>query len=53
MESKDDKITGLVDQLITLLKRNSDEELKDQIQSYVKRINAVPGRPNTDTSSQL
>ena len=53
MESKDDKITGLVDQLITLLKRNSDEDLRDQIHSYVKRISAVPGRPNTDTSSQL
>lgn len=54
MDTRQDKIVAEIDSLVTTLNRNADEQLREQVQSYARRVfSSVPARPTNDTPAEL
>jgi hypothetical protein len=54
MESREAKIAELVNHLVTCLNRNASESLREQTQSYARKIfSSSAGRPQQDTLPDL
>lgn len=54
MDNRESKIASEIDSLISSLRKNTDESLKEQIHSYARRVfSAGPGRPINDSPAEL
>ncbi len=54
MENREDKIAAEIDALINSMRKNTDEQLRGQIQSYARRVfSGGPGRPISDSPAEL
>ena len=54
MESRDVAIQAEIDKLVSSVKRDATGQLKEQIQSYARKVFASgAGRPNTETILEL
>ena len=54
MESREVAIQAEIDQLVNSVKRDATAQLKEQIQSYARKVFASgAGRPNTETIIEL
>ena len=54
MESRDVAIQAEINQLVSSVKRDATDQLKDQIRSYARKVfNSGAGRPNTETILEL
>ena len=54
MDNREERITAEIEALITALRRNANEGLKEQIHSYARKVfQATPARPSTDSPAEL
>ena len=53
-DTREDKLAGEINALITSIHKSASESLREQVQSYARKVfGGAPGRPITDSPAEL